>query len=463
MTIAVVQRYGVAVKVPASDCKPLEENRPYSLMWPWRPNEHDRSKVALEKDGVIYATCYIDMTCVNYYDHVADTRITPYSDGSYLINLTIYNATRREVGKWVLKYVEGVQNHKSVVSKCYLKSYAYNWGITVYIGKLGIVLGYQTFEKNVSDIVHIHQTTWDNIYFNSLCQLQVHLHTTTTGSYSVDVSMFPDITGDDSDAQYGASTTTHFVKDGSSQLSVQYCDEEIDADSLNKTKVCLVKSRNDSYTTEAPSKPVVIEDKGHINGRCDIDTNGNEIVVQCSFVHTFPESFRCEIFLKKKEEQYLTIDGTLKTTELVSDTVFRHLSQCTFLVSGSYIEPGQYEATVIASEQNEQLSTGKNMSIFFDLDVKDTRQEADKPLTDKFIQLHYLFIPAIAGLIIIIVLFVLAFKFKIFCRLTTASGKSNHYEEINYNRPTPGFVREKIYINSSKCDDNNNNTLLETV
>ncbi|XP_055867103.1 uncharacterized protein LOC129922913 [Biomphalaria glabrata] len=107
-----------------SDCKPFEENQPHIWNILWIARQDESSEVAVEKDGVIYASCDLDTSCINYFDHLTITDVQSTSDGPLRIRHKVLNATRKVEGFWSIKYIQGVQSERSLVSSCYLRPYA---------------------------------------------------------------------------------------------------------------------------------------------------------------------------------------------------------------------------------------------------------------------------------------------------------------------------------------------------
>ncbi|KAK0066750.1 hypothetical protein Bpfe_003485 [Biomphalaria pfeifferi] len=257
------------------NCDPFEENQPYSIFFTWKLDGHGESKVALDKNGVILATCDTDSTCVNYFDHCSATSITLLAGGSFLINHTIFTATRRDAGQWTLKYLEGIQSENSVVGRCHLASYTkiYSTKCKSQLNKDNVVIMCETanafprsrcqfkvshqqkewlYSKNISYSYELNQNgRYD--YYKTMCSTRVRF--LKIGSYTVDVNMFPSVTGDDDrDVLLGFRSFVDVdVNEGSSAL-VEKCDDMF---WLNTSRICVLKVTDNSPEKEYTFRPTI--------------------------------------------------------------------------------------------------------------------------------------------------------------------------------------------------------------
>ncbi|KAI8779967.1 hypothetical protein BgiBS90_019161, partial [Biomphalaria glabrata] len=60
---------------------------------------------------------------MNYFNHLTNTVVQLSGDGTLIIQHKVLNATRKDVGVWSIKYIQGIQTERSIVSKCNLRSY----------------------------------------------------------------------------------------------------------------------------------------------------------------------------------------------------------------------------------------------------------------------------------------------------------------------------------------------------
>ncbi|KAK0066749.1 polymorphic transmembrane cluster 2 transmembrane protein 2 [Biomphalaria pfeifferi] len=435
-----------------SDCKPFEENQPHIWNILWIARQDESSEVAVEKDGVIYASCDLDTSCTNYFDHLTITDVHLTSDGPLRIEHKVLNATRKDEGFWSIKYIQGVQSDRSLVSSCYLRSYTRlrNVDCLKYLSYAGLEIicksqrvypkakchfSVHSVDSVLNNTLHVrydHDTVTDGqtIYYNTACRLHIPLELLSNGTYTVNVNMYPDVTGYVTDSEYGNMTSLEFVIDESSSILLEVCEDN--STSLVK-KVCVVKSL-DSTPPRVDKQNSMLENvESKLQGKCDLETIQNDINIVCSYEHATPEGFQCQLFLQQNENQSLIVDAVSESLVDVTNKFTSYKSLCSFVVYGDFLRPGLYSAYVSATAKEVQGRSNKNITIYFELEVKRQSESIkSQEVVYESIAMNVLFVVLALAALVTVAIIALVIKYKLQCQMTCPKQQSGKKVDHDY-------------------------------
>ncbi|KAK0066751.1 hypothetical protein Bpfe_003486 [Biomphalaria pfeifferi] len=453
------------------DCRPFEENMPYTLATKWRSTKYDSDKVAWVKNGVIYATCDTDLSCVNYFDHVTEIRTDLNQDGFSWVNLTILNATRREAGVWTLKYIEGIETQASIIEQCNLKSYVKAesvhcnatrttdgvsvqcvvtrvWPQAVCLFNTSL---HDTTIKYVKNETHRHElNALTPVYYNTVCSTKVF----DESSFDIDISVFPNFAAGSNDDKYSFRTSFHYSKIDNTFVKV---DRTIKGREDNN--VILMNETELSDPGQVPNKAeqfksVTVDLTPSKPERCDQSTDKYSLHIVCAFLLVLSSSFKCQLLIKT-DQGYLHFQ-----TEVTSSEQTSFSPDCMFVVPRTSLKPDTYVATVILVEEGKH-HPGNNRSITFQIDIEPTLLANG---TSKFIQpaslKSFLLFLLAASVVTLAVICLLAYRFRNvlkservrLCATRSPSIHSGIYEDIDERLSSLSSstqAREQAYANTT--------------
>ncbi|KAI8779968.1 hypothetical protein BgiBS90_019162, partial [Biomphalaria glabrata] len=203
----------------------------------------------------------------------------------------------------------------------------------------------------------------NTVYYNTDCKLHLPLHVVSNGTYTVNVYMYPNVTGDVKDMEFGNMTSLDFVIDESITISLKDCDDN----STNLVpKVCVLKSHDITPSGSNKHRIVLPEVETKLQGSCEISTEHNDIHILCSYEHDPGEGVQCQLFLQQDQNLYIIVDAVSESLVAVSNKFISYNSLCSFIVYGDYIKPGLYNAYVSAKTKENYDKTDKNYTINFE-------------------------------------------------------------------------------------------------
>ncbi|KAK6964256.1 hypothetical protein BgiMline_031472 [Biomphalaria glabrata] len=452
------------------DCRPFEENRPYTLATKWRPTKYDSDKVAWVKNSVIYATCDTDLSCVNYFDHVTEIRTALNQDGFSWVNLTILNATRREAGVWTLKYIEGIETQASIIEQCDLKSYVKAESVHCNTTRATDGVSVQCVVTRVwpqavcifntslhhKNVTHRHELNAQTpVYYNTVCIANV----LDTGSFDLDITVFPNFAGGRNDDKYSIRTSFHY-----NNIDNTFVKVDRKGKGREDNNVILINETELSDPGQVPNKAeqfksVTVDLTPSKPERCDQSSDKYSLHILCSFVLVLSSSFQCQLLIKT-DQGYLQFQSSLEQTEVTSNEQTSFSPDCMFVVPRTSLKPDTYVATVILLAEGKQ-HPGNNRSITFHIDLEPTLLAN---VTSKFIQpaslKSFLLFLLAASVVTLAVICLLAYKFRNvlkservrLCVTRSPSVHSGVYEDIDerlssLSSSTQG--REQAYVNTT--------------
>uniref|UniRef100_A0A2C9LYS2 Uncharacterized protein n=1 Tax=Biomphalaria glabrata TaxID=6526 RepID=A0A2C9LYS2_BIOGL len=170
-----------------------------------------------------------------------------------------------------------------------------------------------------------------------------------------------------------------------------------------------------------------------VQGKCELETIQNDINIVCSYEHATPEGVQCQLFLQQNENQSLIVDAVSESLVDVSDKFTSYKSLCSFVVYGDFLRPGLYSAYVSATAKEVQGRSNKNITIYFELEVKRQSESIkSQEVVYESIAMNVLFVALALAALITVAVIALVIKYKLQCQMTCPKQQSGKKADHDY-------------------------------
>ncbi|KAH9487717.1 hypothetical protein Btru_069094 [Bulinus truncatus] len=235
----------------AASCSPTEEHQSTTLTYLWLTSYNQWPDVSWFKDSIVLSKCNSTPKCVDYIPNFSRTTAEMLNDTMTRITVSIKNVTLSASGVWRLQYVGLQQN--DVLMSCYLHVYSkgtdVNCSHKVYSGSFIIRCSAQRiYPKALCKAIvqnngkmctnsKIKDVTNEEMikglrYYNSTCIVEVNYQVDRKWRFDVLVFIYPNVTGDENDVQYGISETVPVEIDKPTETTNLCLDKTCECDSV---------------------------------------------------------------------------------------------------------------------------------------------------------------------------------------------------------------------------------------
>nr|KAI8746157.1 hypothetical protein BgiMline_019873 [Biomphalaria glabrata] len=365
------------------------------------------------------------MSCVSYFEHVAQIRTALNQDGFSWVNLTILNATRREAGVWTFKHIDGIETQASIIEQCDLKSYVKaesvdcetiqaTDGVSVQcvvtrvwpqaVCLFNTSLHNTSIEYSISNVTHQHElSSQAPAYYNTTCSAKVLY----TGTFDIDITVFPNITGADDNLEFRTSLHYNYTEHLKSQENKEYaCNETL--------------TKNATISQKYPSRWL------ELNNSCQLQTS-NDVL--------FNELLRlCEDQTLSALTLYISADNEhcVHNASFTNDSFFCEYSNGLLVSIAEHFVFDLNNSTVyINCHRNESDSSNKSCSgLYLNIVKAGCQRFVTRYTTSKYIDTIWISFSTLLT-VYVIVLFFLAKYTEIFakCRIDYLVTKIRQMQE----------------------------------